>query len=48
MKIKQGGKDSESRTAPIPDAWYGEGVLGSDGYLPSQKFGYLCPVFKGL
>jgi len=48
LKIKQGGKNTGTRTAPIPQAWYGDGVVGSDGYLPSEKFGYLCPVFKGL
>jgi hypothetical protein len=46
LKINKGGRDSKTRRAPIPRQWYATGT-GIDGYLPSKKFGYLCPLPTG-
>jgi hypothetical protein len=46
LRINKGGLDSKSRRAPIPRQWYATGT-GVDGYLPSKKFGYLCPLPRG-
>ena len=45
LKIGKGGRDSATQTAPIPQQWYAG--TGIDGYRPSQKFGYLCPIPTG-
>jgi hypothetical protein len=42
LKIKKGGRDSQTKRAPIPQQWYtGAGI---DAYRPSSKFGYSCPI----
>lgn len=43
LRINRGGRDSPTRRAPIPRQWYAKGAA-IDGYLPSKKFGYLCPI----
>jgi hypothetical protein len=43
---QQGGRDSKTRRAPTPRQWYATGT-GIDGYLPSKRFGYLCPLPRG-
>jgi LVIVD repeat len=46
LRIDGGGKNSPTRRAPIPQAWYAPtGKI--DGYVASKKFGYLCPIPTG-
>jgi hypothetical protein len=42
LKIKNGGRDSQTKRAPISQQWYAG--VGIDKYRLSQKFGYLCPI----
>jgi hypothetical protein len=46
LRINNGGRDSSTQRAPIPQRWYATGT-GIDGYRPSTKFGYLCPIPTG-
>ena len=43
LRINKGGRDSSTQRAPIPQQWYATGT-GIEGYRPSTKFGYLCPI----
>jgi LVIVD repeat len=46
LRIDGGGRNSPTRRAPIPQAWYAPtGKI--DGYVASKKFGYLCPIPTG-
>jgi hypothetical protein len=46
LRIDNGGKASKTRKAPVPEKWFGaEGTSSTvEGYRPSERFGWSCPI----